>query len=699
MHDAVKVHGVVDQYRALLGRTKMLARIAGNSAVQGSRQSFGRRFNCQVFGINRNLITLRIDCHDLGSSSMLAEWKTLVGNFACVALIISAWMHLGYRLYRLSKVQQQACLGAVLGFACIASMGLSIQLDKGIFLDLRLSMIAASAIFGGPLSVLVTSSVSGLFRLYLGGAGAPIGLLGISMVAVLTLLAGRVLRRFGAGDGACILSSGLLSAVLSVAVLKLLPAELSQRALEQLGLQILVANFAATAAAGTAICYFRSFTNERDILHAALTQAPDFHYVKDLQGRFVVTNLNVARHHGRTKTSEMHGLSDFDLEPDERARQLYEEEQQILRSGMAIDDHEERIERTGGQPRWYSTSKIPLKNRQGDLIGISGVTIDITEPKRMAQELQASRDLLARAMSQMSDGLAMFDENGFLIFCNKQYSALFPRSAYARVPGAHITDIVRAVARNGERGGLPTDASEELIRGLAATLHTSKDEFVHLCDDRWLSLRTRVGEDGSAMVVASDVTLMKRSEEALRRMALEMKDLSATDSLTGLSNRRALDEALERDTAEARGTGSPLSLLLLDVDRFKAFNDTYGHTAGDDCLRRVGQVIGQATRRKSDTTARYGGEEFCLILPQTALDDAVAIADRIRQSIRELAIQHDGSEAGLVTVSIGVVCVHGNVGPSVPADMLKTADAALYKAKRLGRDRTEVVEEEVKIAV
>lgn len=136
------------------------------------------------------------------------------------------------------------------------------------------------------------------------------------------------------------------------------------------------------------------------------------------------------------------------------------------------------------------------------------------------------------------------------------------------------------------------------------------------------------------MVVASSVTLMKRSEEELHRMALEMKDLSATDALTGLSNRRALDEALNRDIGESGRGGSPLALLMLDVERFKAFNDTYGNAAGDDCLRRVARVMGKAARRESGTAARYGGEEFCLILPHTTLGDAVAIADRIRQSVR-----------------------------------------------------------------
>ncbi|KQS84812.1 diguanylate cyclase [Rhizobium sp. Leaf383] len=620
---------------------------------------------------------------------MTTTVQTLVGNFACVALIISAWMHIGYRFYRLSKLQQQACLGLALGLAAVASMLMSIRFEQGIYLDLRLSLIIVSAIFGGPFSLLLTVVLTACVRIYMGGAGMPIGLLSILIGAAAATTTSMILRRSSRLHGMDIAAAAILSAVLSLAVLNMLPAQISDRATSELGVFIAVANFAVTAAAGLAMRYFGVFILERDILRAALTQAPDFHYVKDMEAKFVVTNLNVARHHGRSKSSEMVGLGDFDLEPEERARELFASEQAILQSGNPMVEFEERIDNGKDGVRWYSTSKVPLQSRQGDIVGLAGVTVDITERKRLAEELEHSRDIMSRAMAEMSDGLAMFDLNGVLVFCNEQYRALFPRSAYARVPGAHITDIVRAVARNGEREGLPVDASEETIRDLAATLHAAKDEFVRLCDDRWLSLRTRLGQDGSAMVVASDITLLKQSEEGLRRMALEMKDLAATDGLTGLPNRRAFDEAFAKETAAALETDAPLSLLLIDVDRFKAFNDTYGHGAGDDCLRMVASAIGGATKRKRDVAARYGGEEFCVLLPCTPPDTAVMIADIVRQAIRNLEIAHEGSEAGVVTVSIGVASASDRLAITNSVDLVGVADAALYRAKRLGRDRTE----------
>jgi len=173
----------------------------------------------------------------------------------------------------------------------------------------------------------------------------------------------------------------------------------------------------------------------------------------------------------------------------------------------------------------------------------------------------------------MSDGLAMFNPEGRLVFCNDQYRAAFPRSAYARQPGAHITDIVRAVVRNAERSDVGPDVSEEWMQESAAQLFVTRDTEIPLFDGRWLSLRTRLASDGSALVVVSDITSMKRSEEELKQFAVEMKGLAYADSLTGIANRRVFDQAISEEFARACRNGSPLSLLLCDVDHFKAFND------------------------------------------------------------------------------------------------------------------------------
>ncbi|KOF13417.1 diguanylate cyclase [Ensifer adhaerens] len=616
-------------------------------------------------------------------------WQVLAGNLAAVALIVSTWMHLSYRLYRMSPAWQRACFGGAMAAAAVASMSLAVEFEAGIYFDLRLALIEVSAVFGGPVSLVITAAMTIAFRIFLGGAGSLPGVVGIVIVSVVGMLMWLLAGRRPIERPAAILAVAGVAAALSIAALALLSPQLFRRALEAVALPIAMLNFMATGTAGLLVTYFRRFTLERDILYAALTQAPDYYYVKDLDHRFVVTNLNVAHHNGRDRSSQMVGLSDFDLAPEHRARELYEAERKVLETGEAMRHLEEYLVEEGRGPRWYSTSKVALRNRHGELLGLAGVTIDITDKKRFESEYQSSREIMAQAMAEMSDGLAMFDSSGHLVFCNDQYRALFPRSAYARKEGAHISDIVRAVVRNGERKDVPTDASEESIQAAAATLHTDKDEVIPLSDGRWLALRTRTGEkNGTALVVVSDITAMKESELSLRKLADQMKGLAQTDSLTELANRRSFDEALDTEFSRSLRTGSPLTLLLVDVDRFKLFNDTYGHLAGDACLKQIGRCLAASAKRAADRAARFGGEEFAVLLPDTNVEAGVAIADRLRAAIRDLAIKHNGSEFGIVTVSIGIAAFPSDPEISTPAELISRADAALYQSKNAGRDRT-----------
>lgn len=614
-------------------------------------------------------------------------WKVLAGNLAAVALIVSIWTRLSYRFYQLPPKLRCAGLGVIMGLAAIASILLSVRFDVGVIFDLRLAIIESAAVFGGPGAALITAIMAAGFRFYLGGAGVAPGLTAIAIVFVLGSALWFFAGRKPLSNAPSILSAAMLAGCLSIAVLALLPAADFQRAVDQVGIPIVVLNFATTAAIGFFLAYFRRFTLERDILYAALTQAPDYHYVKDLHHRFVVANLNVARHNGRTRSSEMVGLTDLDLAPKERAEHLMAVEADVMRTGQALDHFEEFLIEEGKPPRWYSTSKVPLKNRQGDMVGLAGVTVDITEKKLLEQELRSSRNIMAQAMAEMSDGLAMFGPDGNIVFCNERYRELFPKSAYARKEGAHITDIVRATVRNGERKDLPIDLDEESIQAAAKTLFINKDEVIPLADGRWLSLRTRVTEDRHVLTLVSDISAMKEAELSLKSFAEQMKGLAETDALTGLANRRSFDEALLQEFEKAKKTGQPLAVLLIDVDRFKAYNDRYGHLAGDKCLKAVAGAIAAAARRSSDIAARIGGEEFAVLLPNTDCESAVAIADKMRTCIRELCITHEGSEYEIVTASLGATVFTRESAVNNAAELVGRADLGLYQAKDAGRDR------------
>lgn len=614
-------------------------------------------------------------------------WKVLAGNLAAVALLVSIWTHLAYRLYKLPQTWRDVGLGITFGLASVASMLLAVRFDVGVIFDLRIAIIVSATVFGGPVAAVITAVMAGAFRVYLGGAGVQPGLLAIGIVLIVANTLWFVAGRRPMSNWPSVMSAALLAGTLSIAVLALLPQADFQRAVDQVGIPIAVLSFATTAATGLSLAYFRRFTLERDILHAALTQAPDFHYVKDLDHRFVVANLNVARHNGRSRSSEMVGLTDLDLVPRERAEHLMAAEAEILRTGEALEDFEECLTQEGEEPRWYSSSKVPLRNRQGDLVGLAGVTVDITEKKVLEQELRSSRNMMAQAMAEMSDGLAMFGPDGRIVFCNEQYRALFPKSAYARHEGSHITDIVRATVRNGERLDQAIDLDEDSIQAAGKTIFVNKDEIIPLSDGRWLSLRTRVTEDQHVLALVSDITAMKQSELSLQSFAERMKGLAETDALTELSNRRSFDEALHREFDLAKQTGRPLSLILIDVDRFKLFNDRHGHLAGDACLKSVARAIEGAVRRSGDLAARFGGEEFAVLLPDTDSEAAIAVAEKIRLAIRDLALAHEGSEYGIVTASFGATTFDIKSKVENPHELVAKADFALYQAKDAGRDR------------
>ncbi len=171
----------------------------------------------------------------------------------------------------------------------------------------------------------------------------------------------------------------------------------------------------------------------------------------------------------------------------------------------------------------------------------------------------------------------------------------------------------------------------------------------------------------------------------------ELQRLSTTDSLTGIANRRALDDFLSREWRRCQRMEKPLSLVMLDVDYFKLFNDKYGHQAGDDCLKQVAAQIARAAPRASDLAARYGGEEFSLVLGESDADGVLWMAERVRQMVADLRVPHYATDSKFVTISCGVVSVLPDDTRSIET-LMQSADAALYQAKRGGRNRTVVGE-------
>jgi diguanylate cyclase (GGDEF)-like protein len=190
-------------------------------------------------------------------------------------------------------------------------------------------------------------------------------------------------------------------------------------------------------------------------------------------------------------------------------------------------------------------------------------------------------------------------------------------------------------------------------------------------------------EDGSLLAVVE--TLRDATEQKLAQMALQ--SLAVRDGLTGLANRRSFDDTLAADWGHCLREGTPLALLLADVDHFKDYNDTFGHHRGDVCLKSVAEALMGQVFRPADLAARYGGEEFAVVMPMTGLDGALMVAERIRQAVNDLDLPPSpASGTERVTVSVGVAAMIPTAGKS-PIDLIEAADSALYRAKRGGRNR------------
>ncbi|MCZ8253221.1 MAG: sensor domain-containing diguanylate cyclase [Hylemonella sp.] len=202
-------------------------------------------------------------------------------------------------------------------------------------------------------------------------------------------------------------------------------------------------------------------------------------------------------------------------------------------------------------------------------------------------------------------------------------------------------------------------------------------------------VRNEAGEVESLVGFMFDISERKKTEEKLVALQQELETLSFKDGLTGIANRRQFDASLEREWAQASRDHTPLSLLMLDVDLFKQYNDLYGHLQGDTCLVTIAQALGQAAVRPRDVVARFGGEEFVILLPETDAHGAREVAERCQRLIAQQALEHKLSPHGQrVTLSIGV----GTAIPDAAAQhsaLLQAVDRQLYAAKQQGRNRIE----------
>lgn len=273
----------------------------------------------------------------------------------------------------------------------------------------------------------------------------------------------------------------------------------------------------------------------------------------------------------------------------------------------------------------------------------------------------------------------------------RQRTAYFFMAAFLLLSLGAITNAARAM------GLLPTNLFTANAMQAGSALEMVLLAFA--LADRFNQMRRERAAMHQKLLAAQDELIenLRRSEQQLeqhvqeRTVALQVANrqlaaLSMTDGLTGIANRRHLDETLENEWQRARRSGEPLTLALLDVDWFKAYNDRLGHQAGDECLRRIARILAGNVHRNTDLVARYGGEEFAFLAPATDGAGVVEIGHKIQTALHAMALKHPDSPLGEVTVSMGIATLASGSQDGVEA-LVRRADDALYRAKAEGRNR------------
>ena len=307
----------------------------------------------------------------------------------------------------------------------------------------------------------------------------------------------------------------------------------------------------------------------------------------------------------------------------------------------------------------------------------------IAEARRKLDQSEAALWQMSVLFGNVPVPVVLMDVDGTITDVNHQAERVFEkgrdellgRPIRSLVPHAMRGECDEALARCQQ--GFVVRAVERRFWGAAGERHVGRSTMFPLRNPQ----RELIG-----IGLAEDIEEIKASGELLKIVNRSLQQLASHDPLTGVPNRRGYERALAREVRRAARSGRSLSLLMVDVDEFKRFNDSLGHPAGDDCLARVGDTLNDCLQRPGDLVARYGGEEFVALLPGTEQDGGRLIAERMRRAVYDLRIAHPASSvADYVTVSVGCATVRPNPGFD-PRALQDAADRALYAAKRSGRN-------------
>jgi diguanylate cyclase (GGDEF)-like protein/PAS domain S-box-containing protein len=461
----------------------------------------------------------------------------------------------------------------------------------------------------------------------------------------------------------------------------------------------------------------------RQMLQMVVDNIPMHVFWKDPNMVYLGCNQAFADDLGLSSPQEIVGKTDYDFSQNDVADYFRGEDQQIILSGIPKLGFESATTQPDGSEHWTRINKIPLHGREGEVIGLLFTSEDITDRVKSKREVELANEKLilsisdlekrnreASLMRQMSDLLQISNERD-------EYYAI-------------IKEFIPQLIPNTSGALFILSNSQSALDAKTTWGNTLQSDTTFSPNECWAMRRAQIYEGGDAkpglncrhihknyegtyleipMMASGDMIGLLHFEQtddecalnniqnlahtladhlslsfANLRLRESLRTQSIRDALTGLYNRRYMEETLTREIPRAQRKKMPVGIIMLDIDHFKQFNDTNGHEAGDMVLRELGALL-QNNIRSEDIACRYGGEEFILILPETNQEVTALRAEKIHQAVKSMRVGYRKQPLGVVSVSLGVAVYpdHSENGQT----LLKKADEALYQAKRNGRDQ------------
>lgn len=598
-------------------------------------------------------------------------WEALSANLAVILALLVGWTCASDWVGGFSARTQQALFGMLMGVGTLATMTMAYESEPGCYFDLRTSIIVISGFFGGVPAALTTGLVALSYRLYLGGTVLPA--VTFILLAMGLGLAGYALRR---GRPATLFHVVTLACGVVVITSGLIALAFPQLA-SFAGLRLpMFYVFSAILLLGAVLVLEarrRELLVVNNYYQSMVNALPDCLNIKDLNGRFLAANPATSRLMETATAQDLIGKTDFDFYPREVAEGFLEDERAVLNGGENRI-LEQKLVLPNGICRYVSTLKAPVRDASGKIFALITWNRDITQQRRTQAKLEETQGYLDLALDNMQDGLAIYDPDGVLVFCNARYQELFPRTAHLRQPGTNFADIVKAAIALGEEQFPGNESIDEYLQSKLRGLREEGEVLVALNDGKMYSVRTTILANGCSLKIVTDATERQRLQNSLSYQAFH-------DALTGLPNRAMFNREFAHRLEEARADASELTVMILDIDRFKEVNDSFGHDAGDKLLIEVARRL-EAVIRQGDLVARLGGDEFAILLRgASGRSDPAILADRILKAISQPFSLADVSLISGTSIGYATFPEDG----AEPDGLLRHADQALYFAKASGR--------------